>query len=418
MKILIVDPIGGISGDMLLGGLVHLGCPTEYLEEIFDKLNIEPFSMHAKEDSINGISCIGLRFDIPESHEVRTYASIRDTILPGLPEAVRNTAEKVFQALAQAESEVHGCAVEDVHFHEIGALDSILDIAGIAAALDYLGVETLYSRPVPLGSGLTNSLHGMIPIPAPATVKLLEGIKVRPSPIEAELTTPTGAAVLKALAERGDPPEVLIIESVGYGCGSKRFDNWPNLCRVMLCDADTTLDSESIFKVEADIDDMMPEDAGAAQDRIMDAGARDVGVEFHSLSKTYNMTGWRLGFAVGNREVIAGLGQIKSNIDSGAFNAVQWAGIAALEGDQGPVADMQGIYAERRDILIAGLRKAGLDPEIPKATFYVWCPNPPGFSSKDFTSLLLREAGRVVTREFLVDAVLSRKFMPFDRSID
>ena len=278
MKILIVDPIGGISGDMLLGGLVHLGCPTEYLEEIFGKLNIEPFSMHAKEDSINGISCIGLRFDIPESHEVRTYASIRNTILPGLPEAVRNRAEKVFHALAQAESEVHGCAVEDVHFHEIGALDSILDIAGIAAALDYLGVETLYSRPVPLGSGLTNSLHGMIPIPAPATVKLLEGIKVRPSPIEAELTTPTGAAVLKALAERGDPPEVLIIESVGYGCGSKRFDNWPNLCRVMLCDADATLDSESIFKVEADIDDMLPEDAGAAQDRIMDAGAKDVGI--------------------------------------------------------------------------------------------------------------------------------------------
>jgi len=278
MKILIVDPIGGISGDMLLGGLVHLGCPTEYLEEIFGKLTIEPFSMHTKEDSINGISCIGLRFDIPESREGRTNASIRDTILPGLPEAVRFKAEKVFQALAQAESGVHGCAVEDVHFHEIGALDSILDITGIAAALDYLGVETLYSRPVPLGSVLTNSLHGMIPVPAPATVKLLEGIKVRPSAIEAELTTPTGAAVLKALAERGEPPEVLVIKSVGYGCGSKRFENWPNLCRVMLCDADTTLDSESIFKVEADIDDMMPEDAVAALDRIMDAGARDVGI--------------------------------------------------------------------------------------------------------------------------------------------
>ncbi len=126
-------------------------------------------------------------------------------------------------------------------------------------------------------------------------------------------------------------------------------------------------------------------------------GAKEVGVEFHSLSKTYNMTGWRLGFAVGNSEVIAGLGQIKSNIDSGAFNAVQWAGIAALEGDQGPVADMQKIYEERRDILIAGLKKAGLNPQIPKATFYVWCPTPPGYNSKDFTSLLLREAGIVTT---------------------
>ena len=126
-------------------------------------------------------------------------------------------------------------------------------------------------------------------------------------------------------------------------------------------------------------------------------GAKEVGVEFHSLSKTYNMTGWRLGFAVGNSDVISALGQIKSNIDSGAFNAVQWAGIAALEGDQGPVANMQKIYEERRDILIAGLKKAGLHPEIPRATFYVWCPTPPGFSSKDFAALLLRKAGIVTT---------------------
>ena len=126
-------------------------------------------------------------------------------------------------------------------------------------------------------------------------------------------------------------------------------------------------------------------------------GAKEVGIEFHSLSKTYNMTGWRLGFAAGNREVVSGLGQIKSNIDSGAFNAIQWAGIAALEGDQGPVSDMQRIYQERRDILIAGLKKAGLHPETPKATFYVWCPTPLGYSSRDFTSLLLREAGIVTT---------------------
>lgn len=126
-------------------------------------------------------------------------------------------------------------------------------------------------------------------------------------------------------------------------------------------------------------------------------GAKEVGIEFHSLSKTYNMTGWRIGFAVGNREVVGGLGQIKSNIDSGVFNAVQRAGIAALEGDQTPVAEMRKIYAERRDILISGLRQAGLDPLPLKATFYVWCPTPAGFSSKEFTSLLLSEAGIVTT---------------------
>ena len=126
-------------------------------------------------------------------------------------------------------------------------------------------------------------------------------------------------------------------------------------------------------------------------------GAKEVGIEFHSLSKTYNMTGWRLGFAVGNARVLGGLGQIKSNIDSGAFNAVQWAGIKALEADQSCVAEMQKIYQARRDALIGGLHKIGLNPETPKATFYVWCPIPAAYKSRDFTTLLLREAGIVTT---------------------
>jgi LL-diaminopimelate aminotransferase len=126
-------------------------------------------------------------------------------------------------------------------------------------------------------------------------------------------------------------------------------------------------------------------------------GAREVGIEFHSLSKTYNMTGWRLGFAVGNATVLDALGQIKSNIDSGAFNAIQWAGITALDGDQACVAEMQEIYQQRRDVLIAGLRGVGLQPQVPKASFYVWCPTPKGSTSAEFTSLLLRQAGIVTT---------------------
>jgi LL-diaminopimelate aminotransferase len=126
-------------------------------------------------------------------------------------------------------------------------------------------------------------------------------------------------------------------------------------------------------------------------------GAREVGIEFHSLSKTYNMTGWRLGFVVGNAAVLDALGQIKSNIDSGAFNAIQWAGITALDGDQACVAEMQGIYQARRDVLIAGLRGVGLEPEVPKASFYVWCPTPKGLTSAQFTSLLLRQGGIVTT---------------------
>lgn len=126
-------------------------------------------------------------------------------------------------------------------------------------------------------------------------------------------------------------------------------------------------------------------------------GAKEVGIEFHSLSKTYNMTGWRLGFAVGNKKVIAGLGQIKSNIDSGAFQAIQIAGIAALESDQSCVKEMQTLYADRRDVLVSGLREAGLNVEKPKATFYLWLEVPKGYTSAEFTAHLLSKAGIVTT---------------------
>ena len=126
-------------------------------------------------------------------------------------------------------------------------------------------------------------------------------------------------------------------------------------------------------------------------------GAKEVGVEFHSLSKTYNMTGWRLGFAVGNREIIAGLGKAKTNIDSGVFQAIQWAGIEALEGDQSDVEEMRMIYQKRRDIMVAGLRAMGLEVTPPKATFYLWIKVPPGHNSASFASLLLDEAGVVLT---------------------
>ncbi|MGE4351342.1 MAG: LL-diaminopimelate aminotransferase [Bdellovibrionales bacterium] len=126
-------------------------------------------------------------------------------------------------------------------------------------------------------------------------------------------------------------------------------------------------------------------------------GARDIGVEFHSLSKTFNMTGWRLGFAIGNADILDGLGQVKANTDSGAFNAVQEAGIAALDSDQSFVVEMQNLYAERRDVLVAGLQSMGLEVSSPRATFYVWCATPKGMSSSDFTALLLQKAGVVTT---------------------
>lgn len=278
MKVLVIDPVGGISGDMLLAGLIHLGCPAFFLEEVYAGLDLGTYTIHVSPDSVNGITCMSVRFDVPSPEEGRTYADIRDHVLAPLPEAVRQTAGRIFETLAGAESWVHGVSPDDVHFHEIGAVDSILDIVGIAAALTYFGIDRLHARPVPLGGGSTASLHGRIPVPAPATVKLLEGFPVRFEGPAGELATPTGAAVIRALAEKGNPPSDLVIVKTGYGCGTKRFDDWPNLCRVMLCDADTDHERGRTFQVDADIDDMMPEDAALALEKIMEAGAADAGI--------------------------------------------------------------------------------------------------------------------------------------------
>lgn len=278
MRILIIDPVGGISGDMLLGSLIHLGCPVDYIKGILDILSIGVFSMDTARRPVHGIDALDLTFTCEETHEHRTYAHIRDTILAPLPGTIRDRAIAIFKVLAEAEAEVHGVGVEEVHFHEVGAVDSILDIVGISAALEYFAADALYSRSVPLGTGMTKSMHGTIPLPAPATVKLLEGRQVRFTDIASELATPTGAAVIAALAENGGLPSDLTVRSVGYGCGKREIPGWPNLCRTILCDSESAEPGLQAYLVEADVDDMIPEDTEAALARLYDAGARDAGL--------------------------------------------------------------------------------------------------------------------------------------------
>jgi pyridinium-3,5-bisthiocarboxylic acid mononucleotide nickel chelatase len=275
MRILIIDPIGGISGDMLLGSLIGLGCPTDYLNGIFRLLPVHGYSLSVALRQVNGISSTDISFACEHEQEERTHALIRDEILAPLPVPVRERARAVFRVLAGAEAEVHGTSVDGVHFHEVGALDSILDIVGICAAIEHFGISSIFSRTVPLGTGATKSRHGVIPLPAPATVKLLEGRQVRFTDIPFELSTPTGAAVIAALAEKGPPPPELTLEAVGYGCGDRQIPGWPNLCRSILCSSTPDQGEERIFVVEADVDDMNPEETEAALARLSHAGARD-----------------------------------------------------------------------------------------------------------------------------------------------
>lgn len=278
MKVLVIDPVGGISGDMLLASLIHMGCPVDYLKDVLGRLPVDSFSMETSLRSVHGISALHLSFICREEHEERTYAAIRDEILASLPGDVREKASAVFKALAEAEASIHGVAPDEVHFHEVGALDSILDIAGIAAAIEYFKVERVFCRSVPLGTGMTKSMHGTIPLPAPATVRLLEGRRVRFTDIPFELATPTGAAVVAALADKRAIPAELTVSAVGYGCGTRQIPEWPNLCRSILGEAPSEESGIRTYLVEADVDDMTPEDTEAALARLFDAGAKDAGL--------------------------------------------------------------------------------------------------------------------------------------------
>ena len=285
MRILIIDPIGGISGDMLLGSLIDLGCPEAYLEEIYRHIPLDPFTMNTAKKSVGGIVAMDLKFETKHVHKDTTFTRIKKEVIGKLPGGVRETALKIFTALAQAEAAVHGESIDEVHFHEVGALDSILDIVGIAAALTWLKVDAVYAQVVPFGTGTTKSRHGIIPVPVPATVKLLEGYKVKFTGIDAELTTPTGAAVIRALAEKTSPPSDAVLAGVGYGCGDRTIPGWPNLCRAILCEVSSVSEDTLCYVVEADVDDMSPEEWEAATTKIFAAGALDVNITPRIMKK-------------------------------------------------------------------------------------------------------------------------------------
>lgn len=273
MKILIFDPVGGASGDMILGSLIHLGCPPGHIESALASLGLGPFAMRLEEKMVHGIATLNLGFETPEQYHQRSYHDIRQIITDApLEPTVRSQALAIFGLIAEAEAAVHCVAVEEVHFHEIGALDSIYDIVGISAALAWFNPAAVYATPLPLGTGITTSLHGPIPLPAPATMRLLEGLRVRYTGREGELVTPTGAAVIKAVAHTAPIPDT-IVKSSGYGCGDREYADWPNLFRVVLGETDVT--PQTVFVVETDVDDMSPEEWEAALEMVMGAGALD-----------------------------------------------------------------------------------------------------------------------------------------------
>jgi uncharacterized protein (TIGR00299 family) protein len=284
MRIAYVDCFSGLSGDMFLGALVDAGLAVAELQAAVGSLPVQGYDLSAERVTRQGISgyAVRVRLDNPSTQPHRHLADI-ERIIRGstLESAVIDGACAVFRSLAEAEATVHGTSIDAVHFHEVGAVDAIVDIVGVVWGLKRLEVEQVFASSVPTGSGTVRSAHGLLPVPAPATMALLAraGAPLRPSTATSELVTPTGAALLTTLATFGQPR--MTLAKVGYGFGQKVFD-WPNVARLWLGDVPDVVPEpidearDEIIVIEANLDDEIPEVVGATMDLLFGAGALDV----------------------------------------------------------------------------------------------------------------------------------------------
>ena len=278
MRIAIFDPFSGIAGDMTLGALVQVGLDPSWLRQLPSTLGLGHVDVEIREVIRGEIVCQKVDFHIPLQPHGRHIHDIQRLVAnTGAPERVRRLADRTFAAIATAEGEIHGMAPEQVHLHEVGAVDAILDVVGVIWGLELLGVDRVYCGAIALGDGTVKAAHGMLPVPAPATLKLLEGHAVRPGPEgSGELVTPTGAALMRVLSS-GPPPAEYVPMRSGFGAGTKDFRGRANALRVILADSNEQMqDDDALVELVCDIDDMVPEYLAAAAELIRAAGALDV----------------------------------------------------------------------------------------------------------------------------------------------
>ena len=280
MRVAHFDCFSGISGDMTLAALLDLGVPSEPVLTGIASLGL-PIKIAVEKVTKGGFAATQIYVDAPPQEEHRHLPEIEAILSRGtLTPAQRDLALKIFRRLGVAEAAVHGVTIDEVHFHEVGALDSIADIAGAAIALDLLGVEKFTSSSVAVGSGTVKCEHGVMPIPTPATAELLKGVPLRAAPIKSELTTPTGAAILTSVVtEYLDTPR-MAIDKIGHGAGSKDFLEQPNLLRIFLGRAEgrkaPVSEADTIWILETNLDDIPGEIIGYCFDQLFAAGALDV----------------------------------------------------------------------------------------------------------------------------------------------
>ncbi len=294
MKTLYLDCFSGVSGDMMLGLLVDLGVDLGDIEEKLAKLPVEAYSLKPSRQQRTSIE--GTRIDVvcQEQHHHRSWADI-DRMLsqsPLVPE-VSDLARRIFRRIGEAEAKIHGVALESVHFHEVGAIDSIVDIVGASAGLYLLGSPRVICSPLPMSRGMVKTAHGAFPLPAPATLEILRGCPVKDAASDRELVTPTGAAIIAEIARFAPLPD-MTPERIGYGVGGWDLKDRPNLLRGILGHEAQSgqLESDQVTVLETHLDDSNPEWLGALGERLLAAGALDAA--FGPLQMKKNRPGTRL----------------------------------------------------------------------------------------------------------------------------
>jgi pyridinium-3,5-bisthiocarboxylic acid mononucleotide nickel chelatase len=306
MRVAYGDLIGGISGDMFVGAMLDLGLALNRLKSELKKIPTLRYTLTVSKKTVHSIRATRFHVICPSQESAHSWKQIRSLIAGSrLHPAVKETGIHIFSRLAQAEGKIHGMDPEKVHFHEVGATDSIVDIMATAIGAHELGIDAFHFSRIPLGRGLTRALHGPLPVPGPATLELLKGLPVEGIDLESETVTPTGAAIVSTLGKSFGAQPSMNMERIGYGAGQKDFPNRPNLFRLIIGTDSVPWKQEEMLVMETNIDDMNPEFYDYVFDRLFAAGARDVFLSPIQMKKNRPATLLRVIAEPKDREALA-----------------------------------------------------------------------------------------------------------------
>jgi uncharacterized protein (TIGR00299 family) protein len=277
MKTLYFDCFAGASGDMILGAMVAAGVDPSALREQLSRLNVDGFAIKFETVNRSGLSATYANVETAHEHKHRHLSDIKQIIEgSGVSDAAKKLSIETFTRLAEAEARVHNEPIEHVHFHEVGALDAIVDIVGAAICFDLLKIDRFVCSPLHVGSGTVEMSHGRFPVPPPAVAELIKGVPFYSSDIQGELLTPTGAAIITTVCKEFGPIPQMRSEVIGYGAGTRHYKDFPNVLRVLLGQTEPqTATDERLWMIETNIDDMSPQVLGHVMDRAFELGALD-----------------------------------------------------------------------------------------------------------------------------------------------